>query len=262
MTVALPPIEVGPARPAVERGGDVRLRDLHQGRDVRGPHVFAGSASIRMTNGLLRLDVSGPGGVPSVGISVRRGAVVIGDFLSDILSDTLPGSNNPPEWLFLGTLSFDSTSVATTLTRARIVRLSREVATVRLVAAAVGDIYLTLRRGELMGRAQHGTGRGMPQSVVRRIRWTASPTLTGTASTGRVSESTSAYTGAYRGVQRFLVARQTVTASGSAFSLTTTTARVIADFGFGVATPARLNGVADQHGQFLGVTKTKLRLAG
>lgn len=257
MHIALDSIDVGPLRPPAERGGDVRLRDLSRGVDVRGPHVFTSSSFIRITNGLLRLDISGPGAVPAVTVSIRRGASIIDDFYSDTYSDTYTGTNVPAEWLGMGTVSFDSTLVVATVT-GRVVRCNREIATVRLVAPTVGDIFVTLRRGERMARVQHGTGRGGVVSVTRRIRWSASPALTGTVGSGRVQETTPAYAG----LRRFIVARQSCTADGATFLLATTSARVTADFGFGVATDGLLDGVAEHHSQFLGQTKTKLRLAG
>lgn len=171
MTAASYPLERPPA--AALRGGDCRARDLNQGRNVHGGHRFATPAHCRIDNGLLRLTLSAAGTTPALTIQARRGAVVIGDVYEDVYSDLYGGSIATPSWLGVGTITIDSLSVTVLLTAVRLVRISAESLTLRLVAPAMRDAFVTLRRGEPMIRIQHGSTRPPFVDTDRRVRFTA-----------------------------------------------------------------------------------------
>lgn len=248
--------EIGPPRAGTLRGGDVRAYDLAQNRNVFGPHVFAASTHLRLTNGLLRLDVGPTAAAPRIDLAVYRGGEVTGDLLSNILTDVLGGTMTAAEWVEMGTVTFDSPTVTALLTGVRLVRVTPERATVRLIAPAVADVFLTLRRGERMVRVQHGSRRGPTVDTDRRIRWTDSPSPTGTATSGRVTETTPVEDG----MPRFLASLHPVTTDGAAFSMTALSTPS-ATFGAGVGTTAERDTPADMHAQLAGVTTQLIRVA-
>lgn len=229
---------------AALRGGDCRARDLNQARNVHGGHRFAATTHCRISNGLLRLTVGATGAAPALTIAARRGALPIGDYLSDILSDTLPGTTATPAWFAMGTLTIDSPSVSALLTGVRIAHVTAESVTLRLIAPAIGDAWVTLERGERQVHVQHGSTRAPLVDIDRRIRLTSSPSPVGTAALGRVEEMVPAT----EGFRRFVAAVDPVTANAGAFLLTAvsmTTAR----FGFGVGTGAIEDRPLDMHRQ-------------
>ena len=233
---------IGRPRAALSRGGDCRARDITQAREIHGPHRFATTGQCQISNGLLRLTVGASGVAPTLTIECWRGRVVINDFLSDILSDILPGEYSTPAWFAMGTITIDSTLLTALLTAVRLVRLTPEAVTIRLVAPVMGDAFVTLRRGERQVRIQHGSTRAPVVSTSRRVQWTGSPSLTGSATTGRVEEPADAVTGLYR----FVASIDTVT-----------TAR----FGAGVGSDVYRDRPTDQHLQLGDVTRQGLVVA-
>lgn len=245
---------LGPPRAAILRGGDVRARDLAQVRNVLGPHRFAATTDLRITNGLLRLDVGATGAAPTVTVSFYKGSVPTGDALSDTLSNTLEGSMTAGAWLTAGVITFDSPAVTATMTAAHLLHVTPNTATIRLVSAAMADAYLTLRRGERMVRIQHGATRSSTVTTTRRVRWAAA--TPGTATSGRVTETTPANAG----YPRFLAALDAVTTDGAAFSMTTSTSVRTGRFAAGVGTDQPLDTPADMHAQLAGHTRQELRV--
>lgn len=228
-TVAYP---LGRPLPATQRGGDCRARDLDQGRNVHGPHRFASTTHCRISNGLLRVTVGTPNVAPALTISAWRGRVTVGDVYDDVYDDIYGegGSVGTPAWLSLGTLIVDSPSVSALLTAVRLVAVNPEVVIIRLVAPAIADTFVTLRRGMPGVYIQHGDTRAAPLvSTTRRIRWTGSPALAGVATTThRIEEPAPPVDG----LPRFVAAFDPVTTNAGAFSLTTT-ASTVARFGAG-----------------------------
>ncbi len=227
MTVATYPL--GRPRAAAQRGGDCRARDLNQARNVSGPHRFAAATHCQINNGLLRVSVFGA--TPSLTIEGRRGAVTVSDTYVDLYSDLYGGSISTPEWLPMGYLSIAMASVTALLTGVRIVRISPEAVTIRLVAPLMADAFVTLRRGERMVRIQHGSTRAPLVTGVRTLRWEDTIAPAGTANTGRIEEVRPAN----HGFMRWIAALDTVTANAGVFTLSSgsvTTAR----FGAGVGT--------------------------
>lgn len=242
---------LGTPRTAAQRGGDVRARDMTRARNVYGPHRFAATDDLRLSNGMIRVTVGPSGAVPTLTVEVYTGGFTVDDFLSNTLSDTLEGTFSPSAWAAMGTVTIDSTAVTAVLTGARLVRVSPESATVRLVSSALRDIFITLRRGERMIRIQHGSTRPPTIFTARRVRWTG---VAGTTSSGRVVETTPALAG----FPRTLLSLHNVTASGtSPMSLTTPSFRT-AYFGAGVATSNSYESASDLHRQLSRVSRTQL----
>ena len=257
MTTALYPL--GRPRPAAKRGGDCRARDLNQGRNVHGGHRFAATTHARINNGLLRLTVGATGVAPSLTVEARRGRVVVEDYLSDILSDTLPGIIGTPAWLAVGTLTIDSPSAAALLTGVRIASISSGVVTLQLVAPLMGDAFVTLRRGERMVRIQHGDTRARPLvDIDRRVRLTASPSPVGIVGDGLVEENAPAIDG----MPRFLASDDTVTIDAGTFSMTAASVPT-ATFSAGVANLGFVEGVdnpSSMRDELADTSRTRLRV--
>lgn len=289
MTVAY---ALGVPRPAASRGGDCRAIDLGQStystesldaltdetddsltdesgdaltsefgalldpRNVHGHHRFAATTDCRISNGLISLTVGASGAAPSLTIEAYRGGVIVGDLLSDILSDTLPGSSTAPAWSDMGTLTIDSPAVPALLTGVRIAKVNDEAITLRLVAPAIGDVDLTLRRFYRSVFIQHGSTRGAPVTTTRRIRLTGPPSITGTASAGRVEEAAPTI----EGFPRFAVALDPVaTADAGAFSMTSPAATTFR-FGAGVATLKARDLPYDHHRQLADASRPMIVL--
>lgn len=246
---------LGRPHPAALRGGDCRARDLNQARNVHGPHRFAASTHCQITNGLLRLTVGASGAAPSLAVEVWRGRVTVGDVYEDIYTDTYGGSIGTPAWFAVGTITIDSTLLTALLTAVRVVRITPEAVTVRLVTPVMADAFVTLRRGERMIHVQHGSTRAPTVSTSRRVRWTGSPSPTGTTSAQLVQEASPAV--GLDGLFRFVGAIDTATVNASAFSSTAsgvTTAR----FGAGVGTYAPRDGAFDLHNQLADASRPQL----
>lgn len=246
MTVATYPL--GTPRTAAKRGGDCRARDLDQGRNVHGGHRFDETTHCRINNGLLRLTVGVAGVAPSLSVEARRGRVPVEDYFTDIFTDIFPGHTGTPEWLDLGSLVIDSSLLSALLTGVRLVRVTPEIVTIRLVSPVIADVIVSLRRGRRHVDIDHGDDqRRVPVSTNRRVRWTASPSPTGTTFDGRVQEMVPVFDS----FPRFLVSDDTVTANAGAFSLTAASS-TSATFGAGVGTVDRLDRPHEIHGQLRG----------
>ncbi len=246
---------LGRPRPAVSRGGDCRAHDLDQDRNVHGPHRFAATTHCQISNGMLRLTVGASGAAPSLTVEAWRGAVVIGDVYEDPYVDLYGGAYSVPAWQAMGTLTIDSPSVSALLTAVRVVRLNPEAVTIRLVAPLMADAYVTLPRGWRSVRIQHGRTRAPLVDTDRRIRWTASPSPTGTSATGRVEEATAPP--GLDGMFRFVAAIDPATVNTGAFSVTAasvTTAR----FGAGVGVDTTNDRPLDHHRQLGDASRPRL----
>lgn len=240
MTVRVFPI--GKPRPAGSRGGDCRAHDLRLGRKVQGPHRFRSPEDCQLRNGLLRVRVSAAGTVPTLAWEAYQGRRTVDDLYVDTYSDTYGGSTSTPVWAAAGSLVIDSPSVSAVLTRVEMVDRDDEAVTVRLVAPAIGDAFVTLERGERSVHVQHGDPR-QPVDIDRRIRLTDAPSPIGTAVSTRVEEST-----AIGGFLRWVASLDAATADAGAFSITASSVAT-ARLGAGVATSALLDTPASQHAQ-------------
>ena len=250
MTVVSYPLGTPPA--ATARGGDCRARDLTQGRNVFGSHHFATTSACRISNGLLRVTVGASGAAPTLTIAAYRGAVTVGDYLVDILSDILPGGPAAPAWQAMGVLTIDSPGVSALLTGVAIRSVTAEAITLRLVAPLMADAYVTLRRGERMLRIQHGSTRPPLVDIERRVRWTASPSPDGTEAPGRIFEALPVI----EGFPRFVGAIDgPVDTYPSLFSIITTDAVNSARFGAGIGTSAFFDTPGDLYAQLGDVSR-------
>ncbi len=237
---------LGRLRPGASRGGDCAATDLDQDRDVYAPgHRFVSTTHCRIDNGMLRLS-GGPSGVaPTLLVEAWRGRVVVGDTYEDVYSDTYDGEIGTPAWFAMGTVTIDSPDVDAELTGVRLVRWNSEAVTIRLVAPAMADAYVTLRRGERQCRIQHGNTRSPRVDTDRRIGWTAAPAPgQGYASAGRVTELSPVIDG----LARFVASIDPVITDAAAFSLTAASVNV-GRFTAGVGTYARDDRAIDYHRQ-------------
>jgi len=233
---------IGTPRAATLHGDDCRARDLTLARNVHGLHRFATTTDCRISNGLLRLTVGASGAAPSLTVEAWRGSVTVGDVYVDTYADLYGGTGTTAAWFSLGTLTIDSPAVSALLTAVRIERVEEPVGqsvTIRLVSALIGDAFVTLTRGERMFHVHHGDTRS-PVTTTRRIRWTASPSPTGAASSNLVQETTPPTEGFFR----FVASIDPTTASAGAFSLTTASV-ASARLGAGVGTYAARDGADD-----------------
>jgi hypothetical protein len=208
---------------------------------------------------MLRLTVGAIGGAPTLAVEVWRGRVTVGDVYVDTYVDLYGGSINvTPSWVAVGTLTIDSTLLTALLTGVRLIRVNPEVVTIRLVSPIMADAYVTLRRGEPQVRIQHGSVSAFPVTTNRRVRWTGTPSPTGSTSIKRVEEVTAATE--LDGLYRFVAALDAATVNAGAFSSTaaaTTTAR----FGAGVGTAATRSGTYDLHKQLRDASRPELVVA-
>lgn len=242
MTVAT--YALGRPRPAASRGGDCRAYDLHEGRTITGPHVFAAPLHCRIINGLLRVSSGNVGTAPSLAVEAWSGAVTIDDTYDDVYDDTYGGDTADAGWVAMGTVVIDSATDLALLTKVRLVRVNPEAVTIEMVAAGMANAFVTLRRGERHVRIQHGSTRPPQVTTQRRVRWTASPSPAGTATVQRVEETAPTIDG----LPRYVGAIDPATPDAGAFSLTTP-AVIVARFGAGVGTAAAGDRPGDLHGQ-------------
>lgn len=243
---------LGIPRPAAERGGDCRARDLDQERNVHGQHRFASSNFCQISNGMLRVTVASSGSAPSLSVECFTGYQSVGDVFWDVFNDIFPGAYSSPEWTAMGVVTIDSTLLTAVLTGVQITRLTPERVTIRLVSPVIADAYVTLRRGEPMIRIQHGEPRRGVVNTNRRVHWVAAG-LTGSSGTGRVTETAPLTAG----FTRFVGAVDSATSNAAAFSVTSagvTSAR----FGAGVGTAEYGSTVADLHGQLADASLPRL----
>lgn len=209
-----------------------------------------------MRNGLLRVRFSALATTPSVTVEAWRGRVIIEDFISDVVSDTIPGSYSEPAWIEMGAITIDSPSVAATIQGVKVWRCSAESITMRLIAPLMADAFLTLRRGWRSVYVQHGSSRyPLIADLDRRIRWTDSPSPVGTAYPGRVEEMSPATDG----FPRMVGSLDSVTTNATDFALTATSVTT-ARFGFGVGTDAQNDRPADIHRQLGDATRGEIVL--
>ncbi len=228
---------LGHPRPAPSRGGDCYAHDLTTGPitdrpHVHGPHRFRNPEDCAIQNGLLRLSVNA-GSPPSLSMQVRRGrSVILDDVYVDTYDDLYGGVYSTPEWFDAGVVVIDSPDVSAVLTGVRLVDVSAEKVTIRLLASLMDDAYVTLHRGWRSARIQHGDdARAIPApaSVARRVRLTDTPDPDGYAVAGRVEERYAVIGGMYR----FVASTDAVTTDEDEFSVTSA-AVTVADFGVGV----------------------------
>lgn len=247
---------LGRPRPAASRGGDCRAYDINQGRDVFGPHRFSSPSHCRISNGMLRVTVGSSGAAPALTVQGWRGRVVVGDTYADTYADTWPGEMSTAEWLELGTITVDSPAVSAMLTAVRIVRISPEGLTLRLVTPAMRDAFVTLRRGEPMVRVQHGSTRPPFVDTDRRVRLTDTVAPVGTASLGRVEEVSPTHDG----FPRFVASIDAVTPNAGTFSVTAASV-VSARFGAGAGTYADGTRPLDLHRQLVDASTQRIVVA-
>lgn len=239
MTVVTYP--VGRPRPAAQRGGDCRARDLDQDRNVYGPHIFAAPTYCQVCNGALRLTVTASV-IPELLVEVRRPPVVTGDVYDDIYSDTYVGTIDPAAWAAAGTVRFDAPLLGAALDGVSLDRVTPEIVSIRLSARVMGDVHVVLRQGERSARIQHGSSR-LATTTSRTVRWLASPSPVGVANTSRVEEATPVVPSLLRYVAS--VAPATVDAANFAVTVAATSAR----FGFGLGTDAGRDRPISHHRQ-------------
>ena len=222
---------------ARSRGGDCRAHDTAQARHIHGPHRFAATTDCRISNGMLRVTVGAAGETPVLWVDAWRP----------------PQGDDPPAWWPMGKVVIDATSVTALLTGVRLIRINPEAVTIRLVAPAIADVFVTLRRGERQVRIQHGSSRSPSIATKRRVAW-ASPVPAGVAYDNR-AEETSAY---IPGLFRFVTALVAMTStSASVTSDTQTTAQ----FGAGVGTATATDRPVDYHAQLGDVSRPRLVVA-
>lgn len=249
---------LGRPRPARSRGGDCYAHDLRPDPisgephpitarpHVHGSHVFRQPEHCAIQNGLVRLFVNA-GSPPSLTMQVRRGRLITGDYYVDTYEDLYVGNISEPEWLDAGVVTIDSPDALTVLTGVRLVEVTPEKVTIKLLAPLIGDAFVTLPRGWRSFLVQHGNTSlavPAPQYVQRRVRLTDSPSPVGVAATGRVEETVPALPSLYR----FVASTVPVTADAGQFSVTSP-ARYTADFGAGAGTDSARDRPINLHQQ-------------
>lgn len=143
-------VPLAPVKWTADRGGDVRAYDRTEGRHVYGPHAFASTTDILITNGIVRFWV-GNRLVPAfLNVSVYRTGV----------------------WREVGSLLLAHQGSSDYLLAARLVSVTPEAAVVSLTVQNQGEVLVRLNRGERMLRIKHGTG--TPQAS-RHVAWLGTP---------------------------------------------------------------------------------------
>jgi hypothetical protein len=136
-----------------DRGGDVRAFDRRQAREVYGPsHPFAKASDLMVNNGLVRFWSCPLGMIPFLHVQAYRNAA----------------------WRDVGYVVFSS-SESQSLTAIRLAALTPESATVVLVVQGLGEVSVSLRRGERMLRVQHGSDRFPLVTAERMVEWRGIP---------------------------------------------------------------------------------------
>jgi hypothetical protein len=142
-----------------QQGGNVRAFDRRAGREVYGPHPFLETTDILVTNGLVEFWVGNRGLAAFLNVRAFDGTT----------------------WREVGTVRLSTTAL---LRGARVVSLTQEACVVALSIQGIGEVRVTLKRGERMLRVE-GHGR----ATTRTVRWYGlPPTVTEdglTAGTGR-----------------------------------------------------------------------------
>lgn len=245
------------------RGGDCRARDTTQGRNIYGPHRFATPSDLSICNGMIRLTVGAANAAPALIFSAYGPATpatagtTYNTATTYNAATTYVASTYTSGWSAMGTIVIDSPVAAALLTGARIVRITPEAITIRLIAPAIADAYVTLRRGEPFARIQHGATRGTVVNTDRRVMLNGPPALTGTAYSGRVQEDTPTVAN----TPRFIAARTAgATVNAATFAVTVPAVRS-AHFGAGVGMlTSSLSAPADMHGQLYDASRPTLTL--
>lgn len=154
--LVLPAVEDTASPPAwvAERGGDCRAYDVSQGREVFGPsHPLEEPSDLVLENGLLRAWCGGRGIVPYFTVMTF-----------------VDGA-----WQQCGCVVLADETTGPQLDGARLVAVTPDRVTAALRVRGIGDVYVTLKRGERMLRVQHGTTRAPTVSATRRIGWLGTP---------------------------------------------------------------------------------------
>lgn len=158
--IVLPTVETIGHPPAwlTARGGDCRVYDTFEGREVYGPsHPIAEPSDVVLCNGLSRWWVGGSGVVPYL----TAMAMADGD------------------WVQAGHVLLADETTGPVVDGARLITVTPDVVTVALRVRTLGEIIVSLRRGERMLRVQHGSTRAPAVSVARRIDWRGLPPTVG-----------------------------------------------------------------------------------
>lgn len=144
--------EGDPPEPITTRGGDVRAYDRRQERHVYGPHPFEEPSDALLQNGLWRVWPGPRNFPPFLHVEAFRSG----------------------EWHHAGVLSFER-DLDDELLGARLLRMTPDIGVLALNITGVGEVLVTLRRGERMDRIQHGGNRLPQASVARYVRWRGIP---------------------------------------------------------------------------------------
>lgn len=152
-TIAVPVVD--PATTTnPRRGGDVRVFDRRDMREVGGPgHPFAATTDLLVTNGLVRFWVGTRGAVPYLNVAAWAGGV----------------------WRHVGCLVLAEAGSTSTLVAARLVSATTEKATVALSVRNLGTIAVRLHRGSRNIHISHGLLRRPTAYASRYVAWTGTP---------------------------------------------------------------------------------------
>ncbi len=138
----------------VQRGGDCRAWDVAAGRAVYGPaHPFAEPSDLVLENGLLRAWCGGRGIVPYF---------TVASFVDGA-------------WRQFGCVALADETAGPVLDGARLLKVTPDVVTAALNVRDIGDVFVSLRRGERMLRIQHGNTRLPTASATRVVTWLGTP---------------------------------------------------------------------------------------
>ena len=136
------------------RGGECRAYDIAEGRAVYGPsHPLVEPSDLVLENGLTRAWCGARGIVPYFTVaSLVDGA-----------------------WVQCGHVLLVDETTGPVLERARLVKVTPGAVTAALHVRGIGDVFVSLRRGERMLRVQHGTTRAPTVATPRRAEWRGLP---------------------------------------------------------------------------------------
>lgn len=136
------------------RGGDCRAYDVSEGRAVYGPsHPFAEPSDLVLENGPTRWWLGSRGIVPYFTVMVF-----------------VDGA-----WQQCGCVVLADETTGPQLDGARLVTVTPDRVTAALRVRDIGEVFVTLKRGERMLRVQHGSTRAPTVSTTRRIGWLGTP---------------------------------------------------------------------------------------
>lgn len=136
------------------RGGDCRVFDVSEGREVYGPsHPLVEPSDLVIENGLIRAWCGGRGIVPYFTVMAFAAGA----------------------WRQCGCVVLADETTGPQLDGARLVSVTPDVVTAALRVRGLGDVFVSLRRGERMLRIQHGSTRAPTVSATRRVGWLGVP---------------------------------------------------------------------------------------